>query len=140
MDRVLKKKSSVSCDESHKNILTIRKDGTQRTRSSKKSELELPYPSSNLLTDVQTRKLSFRQQLAYVTKQSRQQELKRRGHSIVGSSLSVYWQKDNVWRVGFIESFCENTGKHKLNFGMHLPKVQNISMDIDLSTVESKIV
>ena len=134
------KKSSVSCDESHKNILTIRKDGTQRTRSSKKSELELPYPSSNLLTDVQTRKLSFRQQLAYVTKQSRQQELKRRGHSIVGSSLSVYWQKDNVWRVGFIESFCENTGKHKLNFGMHLPKVQNISMDIDLSTVESKIV
>ena len=110
MDRVLKKNRLVAVMKVTKNILTIRKDGTQRTRSSKKSELELPYPSSNLLTDVQTRKLSFRQQLAYVTKQSRQQELKRRGHSIVGSSLSVYWQKDNVWRVGFIESFARILG------------------------------
>ena len=139
MERVLKKNHLLAVMKVTR-IFSVLKDIIQRTRSSKKSELELPYPSSNLLTDVQIRKLSFRQQLAYVTRQSRQEELKRRGHSIVGSSLSVYWQKDNVWRVGFIESFCENTGKHKLNFGMHLPKVQNISMDIDLSTVESKIV
>eukprot|EP00944_MAST-04C_sp_MAST-4C-sp1_P016214 g16214.t1 len=135
-----KKELSLSCDQSHKNITSIREDIIQRPRSSKKSELELRYPSSNLLTDAQIRNLSFRQQLAYVTRQSRQEELKRRGHAIVNSSLSIYWQKDNVWRVGFIESFCENTGKHKLNFGMHLPNVQSISMDIDLSTVESKIV
>ena len=137
---IVREKLLPSPDKRQKNIPSVCEDIIHGSRSTTKSRSAFGYPSSNLLTHAQIQKLSFRQQLAYVTKQSQQQELKNRGHSIVNSSLNVYWRAENIWRVGLIESFCENTGTHKLNFAIHPPKNQHASMDIDLSTVESKLV
>jgi hypothetical protein len=109
------------------------KDGMRIIR---KPRCQFRAPASNLATQKEISKMSYRQKMTYITQKSKQDNMKEKGKNICKTFLHVYWKLEKMWRRGFIESYNETTGKHKLRF--NTLSSAPVFLDIDLSTVQTK--
>ena len=107
-------------------------------QAKRKSRFELKVPASNLLSETEISKMTYRKQMAYITRQTAQEEVKKKGASLNKTFLYVHWGKEDNWRAGFIEDYNETTGKHKIKFDIGATGLEPVFLDVDLSTVETK--